>query len=170
MADDIKCFPAALEYLERGRDIFRPSNFKFGRFKAKRAGRSPSVTHLNHRGRVSDVGHDRQPAKTGEDFAQEFDSLACKLDLLDRQASHVSAGSAEARDNAIADCVKRTYLPILELLPPPAFCECCHRGLTRRLVAVDRRVVFVAAIGQRPQPWTGAAVAPPYAPSARGAR
>ena len=66
MADDIKCFPAALEYLERGRDILRPPNFKFGRFKAKRAGRSPSATHLNHRGGVSDIGHDRQPAKTGE--------------------------------------------------------------------------------------------------------
>src|SRR6516164_1642546 len=111
MADDIKCFPAALEYLERGRDILGPPNFKFGRFKAKRAGCSPSVTHLNHRGGVSDIGHDRQPAKTGEDFAQEFDSLACKLDLLDRQASHVAAGPAEARDNAIADCVrhKKTF-------------------------------------------------------------
>src|SRR5260370_35885424 len=104
MADDIKCFPAALEYLERGRDILRPPNFKFGRFKAKRAGRSPSVTHLNHGGGASDIGHDRQPAKTGEDCAQEFDSLACKLDLLDRQASHVAPGSAEARDHATAVC------------------------------------------------------------------
>src|SRR5262245_58579981 len=30
---------------------------------------------------------------------------------------------------------QRTYLPILELLPPPAFRELRHRGLARRLVA-----------------------------------
>ena len=48
---------------------------------------------------------------------------------------------------------KRTYLPILELLPPPAFGERRHRGLARRLVAVGRSGVFVIAKGQRPQPW-----------------
>src|SRR6516162_2808708 len=126
MADDIKCFPAALEYLERGRDILGPPNFKFGRFKAKRAGCSPSVTHLNHRGGVSDIGHDRQPAETGKDFAQEFDSLACKLDLLDRQASHVAAGPAEARDNAIADCVRHKKKHS-ELRRSPALPQELHR-------------------------------------------
>src|SRR6516225_10381249 len=75
MADDIKCFPAALEYLERGRNILGPPNFKFGRFKAKRAGCSPSVTHLNHRGGVSDIGHDRQPAKTGKDLRKSSTRL-----------------------------------------------------------------------------------------------
>ena len=34
---------------------------------------------------------------------------------------------------------KRTYLPILELLLPPASGEHRHRGLARRLVAVRRR-------------------------------
>src|SRR5215471_15474359 len=38
---------------------------------------------------------------------------------------------------------KRTYLPILELLPPPTLRERRHRGLARRLVAVRRRAVFV---------------------------
>src|SRR5262249_1241604 len=38
---------------------------------------------------------------------------------------------------------KRTYLPILELLPPPALGERCHRRLARRLVAVPPRVVLV---------------------------
>src|SRR5262245_5204240 len=31
---------------------------------------------------------------------------------------------------------KRTYLPILERLPPPALHECRHRGLARRSIAV----------------------------------
>src|SRR5262249_21344639 len=48
---------------------------------------------------------------------------------------------------------KRTYLPILELLPRPARRERRHRGLARRLVAVGRSGVFVIAKGQRPQPW-----------------
>ena len=38
---------------------------------------------------------------------------------------------------------KRTYLPILERLPPPALRECRHRGLARRLVAVRRRAILM---------------------------
>src|SRR5215472_1716076 len=38
---------------------------------------------------------------------------------------------------------KRNYLPILELLPPPALSERRHRGLARRLVAVRRRAAFM---------------------------
>ena len=37
---------------------------------------------------------------------------------------------------------KRTYLPILERLPPPALGERRHRGHTRRLVSV-RRAAYV---------------------------
>src|SRR5262245_61583970 len=47
---------------------------------------------------------------------------------------------------------KRTYLPILELLPPPALRERHHRGLARRLVAVRWRAVLALAKGQRPHP------------------
>ena len=41
---------------------------------------------------------------------------------------------------------KRTYLPILELLPPPALRERRHGGLARRLVAVRLRAVFVMTV------------------------
>src|SRR5262249_57663164 len=67
---------------------------------------------------------------------------------------------------------KRTYLPLLELLPPPALRERRHRRLARRLVPVDRPAVFVVAIGQRPQPWLAyrrGAVAPPYSQNPPGA-
>src|SRR5215813_4281750 len=47
---------------------------------------------------------------------------------------------------------KRTYLPILELLPPPALGERRHSFLARRLIAVDGRAIFVVAVGQRPEP------------------
>ena len=36
------------------------------------------------------------------------------------------------------------------LFPLPAPSECRHRGLARGLVAVDRRAVFVVAVGERP--------------------
>src|SRR5215469_14304917 len=45
-----------------------------------------------------------------------------------------------------------TYLPILELLPLPAFRERRHRGLPRRLVPVRRRAILMIAKGQRPHP------------------
>src|SRR5262249_48243585 len=47
---------------------------------------------------------------------------------------------------------KRTYLPISELLPPPALRERRHRGLARRLVAVRRRAILVVTEGERPHP------------------
>jgi hypothetical protein len=31
---------------------------------------------------MADIGHDRQPAETGENLAQEFESLACKIGRL----------------------------------------------------------------------------------------
>src|SRR5215831_275447 len=42
---------------------------------------------------------------------------------------------------------RRTYLPILELLPPPALRERSHRGLARHLVAVHRLTIFVGQDG-----------------------
>ena len=38
---------------------------------------------------------------------------------------------------------KGTYLPTLELLPPPTLGERRHRGLVRQLVAVRRPAIFV---------------------------
>src|SRR5215470_10405853 len=47
---------------------------------------------------------------------------------------------------------KAVLPPILELLPPPAFCERRHRCLARRRVAVRRRAVLVIAERERPHP------------------
>src|SRR5215831_7522036 len=47
---------------------------------------------------------------------------------------------------------KRTYLPILQLLPPPALRERRHRGLARRLIAVRRGAIFMMPKVERPQP------------------
>jgi len=38
------------------------------------------------------------------------------------------------------------------LFPPPAFCECCHRFLAPRRVAVCRRAIPVITERERPHP------------------
>src|SRR6516165_9233932 len=45
---------------------------------------------------------------------------------------------------------KRTYLPISELLPPPALGERRHRGLARRLVAVGRATYLLRGHARPP--------------------
>jgi hypothetical protein len=78
-----------------------------------------------------------------------------------RWPSLVSLAGGPTRRPALISCFTRVncaverdpqVLPSARLLPPPALGECCHRSLARRLVAVDRRAIFVVAIGQRPQP------------------
>src|SRR5262249_60541911 len=73
----------------------------------------------------------------------------------------IKGAEASAKPGAINDCSgskpvnlevskcvpvcprKRTYLPILELPPPPTLRERRHRGLAPRLVAARRRAVFL---------------------------
>ena len=76
---DIKCIRAALERLEGGRDILGSPDFECGDLEAERAGRCLNLAHLQHGGGIADIGHDRQPAETGDNLAQEFESLASKI-------------------------------------------------------------------------------------------
>ena len=108
VGNDIKCLRAALERLEGGRDILRSPDFECGDIEAKRAGRCLNLAHLQHGVGIADIGHDRQPAETGDNLAQEFEPLASKIGLLDRQAGDVAARSRQARDQAGADRVSAT--------------------------------------------------------------
>src|SRR6516165_9555948 len=93
-------------------------------------------------------------------------------------AGNVGSGSHDRRQNpkssvsadAFPVCPRQqTYLPISELLPPPAFRERGHRGLACLRVAVHRRAIFVVSEGERPHPrrTTGAACNLQNAPSHR---
>ena len=104
---DIKCVRAALERLEGGRDILRSPDFEWDDFEAERAGRCLNLAHLQHGGGIADIGHDRQPAETGDNLAQEFESLAGKIGRLHRQAGDVAARSRQTCDQAAADRVAR---------------------------------------------------------------
>src|SRR5262249_55975508 len=43
--------------------------------QAELAGRCLGLAHFQYGGGIADIGHDRQPAKIGDDLAQEFESL-----------------------------------------------------------------------------------------------
>ena len=75
--------------------------------EAERAGRCLNLAHLQHGGGIADIGHDRQPAKTGDDLAQKLESLAGKIGCLERQAGDVAARSRQARDETAADRIAR---------------------------------------------------------------
>src|SRR5215467_1586064 len=73
-------------------------------------------------------------------------------------AGNVGSGSHDRRQNpkssvsadAFPVCPRQqTYLPISELLPPPAFRERRHGGLARRLVAMRRPAVLVLSEARR---------------------
>ena len=61
---------------------FRSPDFQCGDFEAERAGRRLNLAQLQHSAGGADVGHDRQPAETGDNFAQEFDALTGKIGRL----------------------------------------------------------------------------------------
>jgi hypothetical protein len=46
------------------------------------------------------IGQDRQPAETGDNLAQKFQSLGRNIELLDRQAGDVATWSRQAGDQA----------------------------------------------------------------------
>jgi hypothetical protein len=82
LGHDIKCIGTALERIDGGRDILRSSDFRCDNVKAERAGRCLNFIHLQHADGTDDIGHDCQPAETGDNLAQEVESLAGKIGRL----------------------------------------------------------------------------------------
>src|SRR5262249_7635715 len=82
------------------------------------------------------------PADSGRAEAITFGRrLLCATTNL---AGDVSVGSQAVKlitSKCFPVCPrKRTYLPISELLPPPAIGQRRHRGLARRLITVSRQM------------------------------
>src|SRR5262249_42109618 len=90
---DIKCIRAALERVERGRDILRPLDLRCDYSEVERAGRGLSLAHFLHGVGAAEIAQDRQRAETGENLAQHFEALAGQIGLLDRQAGDVPSWS-----------------------------------------------------------------------------
>src|SRR5262249_26716368 len=99
----VKCIRALPECLERRCDVLRWSDFGCNGLQAELAGRCLGLAHFQYGGGIADIGHDRQPAKIGDDLAQEFESLAGSIRYLVRQTGDVAARSRQTRDQAGPD-------------------------------------------------------------------
>jgi hypothetical protein len=66
-----------------------------------------NLAHLHHGAGIADTVHDRQAVESGDNLAQEFESLAGRVGVQARQAGNVPARPGEARDEACADWVRR---------------------------------------------------------------
>jgi hypothetical protein len=66
----------------------------------------PNLGHLPCCPWIADIRHDRQSAEAGNDFAQEFDSLAGEVGRLPRESGDVAAGTRETGDQAAANRVR----------------------------------------------------------------
>ena len=60
----------------------------------------------NYRGIVN-VGHDRQMAETGDNFAQEFETLASKIGRLVRQTGDIAARPRQTGDQPVSNRISR---------------------------------------------------------------
>src|SRR5262245_55357193 len=100
---DIKRLRAVLERLKAGHDIFCSSDFERGGLEAQRTSRCLHLAHFQHRSRGTDIGQNRQMAKSRDNLAQQCETLASSIGLLQRQASNVSTGSRETGDEAGSD-------------------------------------------------------------------
>ena len=58
-------------------------------------------SHLQHGDGIADISHDRQPAETGDNLAQEFQPLAAASRSPGRQAGDVAARPRQARDQPL---------------------------------------------------------------------
>jgi hypothetical protein len=70
---------AAFERLKGRRDILGSPDFPRGDPEAECAGRCRNLIHLQHEGGIADIGHDRQSAQAGDNFAQKSKSLGTKI-------------------------------------------------------------------------------------------
>src|SRR6516165_1235136 len=105
VVDDVKCIRTTIERFEGRRDILGSPDFKVDDIEAECARSPPNLRHLRHSKGVVNIGHDRQPAETGNEIAQNFESLASKIGLLVRQAGDVATRSRQIRDQAGANRV-----------------------------------------------------------------
>src|SRR5215831_19852352 len=123
---DIKCVCTSIERLEGGYDVFASLDFCCNDLEAERAGRCLDLAHIQHNRGTTDIGQDRQPAETGDNLAQKFESLGRNIGLLERQTGEVA--DTQPAKTRISQCSRaliqksatsprstRSILPILIL-------------------------------------------------------
>jgi hypothetical protein len=69
-----------VELLESGRDILATPNFERDYLKTVRLGHGRDRVHLLYGLGESHIGHDTEPAQRRDDFAQQFETLADRVE------------------------------------------------------------------------------------------
>ena len=101
---DIQGIRPLLKRFEGRCEVFRSSDFEPDNFKSERAGRSLDLVHLEDRRGIIGVAHDRQPAKVGDNLAEEIETLATEIAGLARQACEIAARARQIlRDQPAAE-------------------------------------------------------------------
>ena len=104
---DVERVRTAVEGVECGRDVVGLPDFQVENLKSKRTCRCLNLASVEDGTGIDDIDQDRQPAQTGDNLAQQFESLASKVGLLTRQPGDVAARSHERCDQAAADGFRR---------------------------------------------------------------
>src|SRR5262245_50707593 len=94
-----------LQRVEGERDVLIPPDVEREDFQVERAGRRPNLIQFQRWKGTGEIGEDGKSAQSGDNLAQEFESLASSIGPLTRYACNVSAWSRQGRDEAAADWV-----------------------------------------------------------------
>jgi hypothetical protein len=84
---------AALERLEGRRNVRSAPYFEHLEVKADFTGCGLNLRYFQHRAGIVDIADDRESAQIGERLAQDLESLAGKVDGLNRDAGGIAAWS-----------------------------------------------------------------------------
>src|SRR5262245_53221879 len=104
---DVNCVHAAFDRIEGAGNVLPSPDFRQADLEVERAGRCLSLAQFQHDGGIAKVAHDRQMAETWNDLAQEFESLAGRIRLLEREAGGVAARFRKTRDESSTNRVPR---------------------------------------------------------------
>src|SRR5262245_41606363 len=143
------------------RSLFRAIFFPTRRVMSSRSDSSAAFSFANHHWRrsTSFTTLVQLPAALAMSLRPRFSramAFCQRVGLISdsisrRMRSAITLGES-ASSSQHSSVPKRTRALSSRPLPPPALCECRHRGLACRLVAMRWPTVFVMAEGQRPHP------------------
>jgi len=96
---------AALEPLDGGRNIRGSADLESGDIEAQGPARGLNLAQLHDCVVHADIDHDRQPAQSGDQLAQEFKALADEIWHLIGQARDIAARPRQGRHQLVGDRV-----------------------------------------------------------------
>src|SRR5262249_28221006 len=134
---DVKCFRAVLELREDGSNVLSSLDLESDNFEVNHACRCLNLAHFAHRSEIGSISQNRKPAKTGKEVTQEFDFLAGKVRVLQRNRWWAPSPAAARVPRAATPPRRRAWLRIFGVrcsLPcdPPVGGHSCNGGMIPR--------------------------------------